>query len=168
MIRYILLVSGLLICLSLFSQQKCDSPSLSKTDLVLLQNFWIQFKEAINNKDKTKLANLCRFPFNCDYCVLDSNNSNDKPYIKVTKTLFGRSQYKIFLTERLIKEVNKHNLPDDISIFQPYYNTVDKKCSFSFSYIVVEENMHHPGMQHFFDIQKVNNQFKIISTWTIP
>jgi hypothetical protein len=168
MTRYLLLVSGLLISRGLFCQQKCDSASPSQTDKILMQNFWAEFKNAINNKDKHKLAKLCRFPFHCDYCILDSTKLNDKPYIYVTKTSFQKSQYKIFFADRLIKEVNKYNLPHDLFIFQPYYNTIDKKCSYSFSYIAREENTQHPGMQHLLDIQKVDGQFKIISAWTLP
>jgi hypothetical protein len=167
-IRYVFLLAGLSACLNLFSQQKCDSISLSQEDKVLLQNFWMDFKYAVNNKDKAKLSSLCRFPFICDYCILDTNRPNDKPYIKVSKNSFDQSQYKIFFAERLIKEINRHNLPQDIFIFQPYYNTIDKKCSYSFSYVAIEENAQHPGRQHLFDIQNVNGRFKIISAWTIP
>ncbi|WP_276504553.1 hypothetical protein [Terrimonas pollutisoli] len=134
----------------------------------LLQKFWMEFKHAVNKKDKNKLTSLCHFPFNCDYCILDSVKQSDKLYVKVTKTEFDKSQYKIFFTERLLKEVNKYNLPQDIFIFRLYYNTIDKKCSYSFGYVAREENAQHPGRQHFFDIQKINGQFKIISTWTIP
>lgn len=167
MIRYIISIAGLLASLASYSQQKCDS-NLIQADKVLLQDFWISFKEALNDKDKTKLENLCRFPFNCDYCILDSANQSDQPYIKVSKTSFEKSQYKIFFTDRLINEVNKHSLPKDIFIFKPYYNTLDKKCSYSFSYIALEENRQHPGRQHFFDVQKVKGKFKIISAWTVP
>ena len=163
----ILIIFGLLTATYSFSQQTCDSTNL-QADQVQLQTFWTAFKDAINNKDKTKLANLCRFPFTCDYCILDSNKQRNKPYIKVTKATFDRSQYQIFFNDRLVKEVNNHNLPQDLFIFQPYFNTVDKNCSYGFQYIAIEENAQHPGMQHWFDIQKVNGQFKIVSAWTLP
>ena len=86
----------------------------------------------------------------------------------MTKVSFDKSQYKIFFTDRLVKEVNKHNISKDLYIFQPYYNTVDKQCTYNFNYIAVDENKQHPGMQHFFDIEKINGQFKIVSTWTVP
>jgi hypothetical protein len=168
MIRLIFSISAIFVCLNLYGQQRCDSLSLSQADKTLLLNFWTEFKEALNNKDKVKLATLCRFPFTCDYCVLDSTKVNDKPYIKVTKEIFDSSQYGIFFKESLIKEVNIRDMPQDLFIFQPYYNTIEKKCSFYFSYIALEENEQHPGMQHFFDIQNVKGQFKIIGTWTIP
>jgi hypothetical protein len=168
MARYILSILWLLACLNSFSQQKCDSTSFSQTNKILLQNFWTEFKDAINNKDKTKLANLCHFPLRCDYCIFDSANSNDKPNVKVTKISFDSSQYKIFFTERLIREVNNHSLPRDIFIFQPYYDRVYRKCSYTFGYIAREENAQHPGMQIFFDLAKINGQFKIISSWTLP
>jgi hypothetical protein len=75
---------------------------------------------------------------------------------------------KSFLQIGLIRQINKHNIPEDLYIFQPYYNTVDKKCTYNFNYIAVDENKQHPGMQRFFDIEKINGQFKIISTWTVP
>jgi hypothetical protein len=167
MTRPLLLILGLLAAFNSICQQKCDTADL-RADKILLQKFWGEFKAAINQKDRTKLASLCRFPFTCDYCIVDSTQPNNKPYIKVTKTTFYKTQYQIFFADKLIKEVNKHNLPQDLFVFHPYYNTVDKKCSYSFQYIATDENAQHPGMQHFFDIQKVNGQFKIISTWTIP
>jgi hypothetical protein len=166
MTRYIFSITGLFACLNLFSQQMCDS--VSQTNKVLLQNFWAEFKNAINNKDTAKLSSLCRFPFNCDYCILDTTHPSHKPFIKVTKTSFYKSQYKIFFAEKLIKEVNKYDFPKDIFILKPYYNTYDKKCSYSFGYPVLEENEQHPGLGHYFDIQKINGKFKIISSWTIP
>ncbi len=166
MTRYILLSVGLLFYFTSFSQ-KCDGNTL-QADKALLQKFWTTFKQAVNNKDKAKLASLCRFPFNCDYCILDSTKQNVEPPIKVTKASFYKSQYKIFFTNRLIREVYKHDIPQDLYIFQPYYNTVDKQCTYNFNYIAVDENRRYPGMQRFFDIEKINGQFKIISTWTVP
>jgi hypothetical protein len=163
----LLIILGHLTASYSFSQQSCDSAKL-QADKVPLQNFWTAFKNAVKNKDKTKLANLCHFPFTCDYCILDSNKQRNKPYIKVTKATFDRSQYQIFFTDRLVKEVNKHNLPQDLFVFRPYFNTVDKSCRYSFQYIAKEENARHPGMQYWFDIQKVNGQFKIVSAWTLP
>jgi hypothetical protein len=157
---------GLLTSACSFSQQRCDSINL-RADEVHLQNFWIAFKHAVNQKDKTKLASLVRFPFTCDYCIA-SNKPGNKLYTKVTKATFNKSQYQIFFADRLVKEINKHNLPQDLFIFRSYYNTVDNKCSHSFQYIARDENAQHPGMQHFFDIQKVNGQFKIISAWALP
>jgi len=162
-----LIILGLLTAAFSFSQQKCDSSNL-QTDIVQLQSFWTVFKDAINQKDKVELASLVRFPFTCDYCIIDSTKQSNKPYVKVTKTTFDKSQYQIFFVDRLVKEVNKHNLPEDLFIFQPYFNKVDKKCSYSFQYNAQEENGQHPGKQHWFDLQKVNGQFKIISAWTLP
>jgi len=165
--HFLLVILGLLTAVCSISQQTCDSINL-QSDKVGLQKFWTAFKDAVNNKDKAKLASLCRFPFTCDYCILDSNKQRSRPYIMVTKATFDRSQYQIFFSDRLIKEINKHNLPQDLFIFKPYLNTIDKKCSYSFQYIASEENAQHPGTQHFFDIQKIDGQFKIISAWTLP
>lgn len=166
MTRYILLSVGILFCYTSVSQ-KCDSNFL-QADKALLQKFWATFKQAVNNKDKAKLATLCRFPFNCDYCIIDSTKQNQEPSTKVTKTSFDKSQYKIFFTDRLIKEVNKHSIPQDLYIFKSYYNTIDKKCAYNFNYLAVDENKQHSGMQYFFDIEKIKGEFEIISTWTVP
>ncbi|MXV53347.1 hypothetical protein GS399_20500 [Pedobacter sp. HMF7647] len=163
----LLIIFGLLTSAYAFSQQKCDSTNL-QVDKIQLQSFWTAFKNAINQKDKVKLASLVRFPFTCDYCILDTNRQKNQLYIKVTRATFDRSQYQIFFADRLVKEANKHNLPQDFFIFQPHFNTVDKKCTYSFQYIARDENAQHPGMQHWFDIQKVNGQFKIVSAWTLP
>ena len=96
-----------------FSQQKCDSANL-QADKAQLQNFWTSFKDAINQRDKVKLASLVRFPFTCDYCIIDGTKQSDKPHIKVTKATFDRSQYQIFFADRLVKEINKHNFPQDL------------------------------------------------------
>jgi hypothetical protein len=165
MTRSLLFILGLLAAFPLFSQQKCDSSAL-QADQELLQNFWTAFKDAVNHKDKVKLSSLCRFPFNCDYCLPESKKF--KPYIKVTKAMFDKTQHQIFFEDMLVTEINKYILPQDLFIFRPYYNTIHKKCTYSFGYIVRYENDQHPGMQHFFDIEKIDGQFKIISTWTLP
>ena len=162
-----IIILGLLIAGYSYSQQECDSTDL-QADKFQLQNFWTAFKDAVNQKDKVKLAALVRFPFTCDYCIIDSAKQSNKSHIKVARAVFDHSQYQIFFADRLVTEINKHNLPQDLFIFQPYYNTVDKKCSYSFQYVARNENFQHPGMQHFFDIQKVNGKFKIISAWTLP
>ena len=159
--------SGFLFATSLFCQQQCDSTNL-QADKDQLRMFWIALKESVNRKDKEKLSELVSFPFNCDYCIVDSAKGINKPYIKVTKTSFDKSQYQIFFAERLVTEINRRSFPADDSIFQSYYNTISKKCSYSFGYTVRDETSQHPGMQHFFDIQKVNGRFKISSAWTLP
>ena len=164
MIRQILTLVGLLVCANLIGQQKCDSISM-RADSALLHTFWTDFKQAINNRDRIKLSSLCRFPFNCDYCTLDTTKPSSKPSIKVTKALFNQSQYNIFFTYRLLKEINRHN---DIPISQPDFNTIDKKCFYSFSYVSRDDDKSHPGQQHFFDIQNINGRFKIVSAWTLP
>ena len=166
MIRNILFILGLLTASCSFGQE-CDSRVL-QADKVLLQDFWTAFKDAVNSKDKAKLASLCRFPFTCDYCISDNTRRSNKPYITVTKKTFYKLQYQIFFADSLVAAINKHSLPQDLFIFRPYYNTVDKKCSYTFGYTVRNETSQGPGMQHFFDIQKVNGQFKIISAWTLP
>lgn len=147
----LLVILELLTAAYSFRQQTCDGIDL-QADKALLQNFRTQFKDAANNKNKAKLANLCRFLFTCDCCILDTNKQRSKPCIKVTKLTFDKSQYQILFADRLVNEVNKRNLPENLFVFQPYFGTVDKKCSYSFRCIARDENAQHPGMQHWFDI----------------
>jgi hypothetical protein len=163
----LLLISGLLTGPFAFSQKTCDSTDL-QADKARLQSFWTAFKDAINHNDKAKLAGLVSFPFTCDYCIIDSSKQHNRSYVKVTRKTFDRSQYRIFFAGRLITEINRYDLPQDLFIFQPYYNKVDRECAYSFQYIARDEDARHPGMQHFFDIQKVNGNFKIIAAWTLP
>ena len=92
MIRPLLLILALLTAFNSICQQKCDSAEL-RNDKILLQKFWTEFKAAINYKDRTKLASLWRFPFACDYCIVDSTKPDDKPY-KVTRRIFDKTQYQ--------------------------------------------------------------------------
>jgi hypothetical protein len=166
--RYVKIIVGLLFAINLYGQEKCDVSKMSQQDKSILEKFWVNLKIALNAKDKVKLSTLINFPFNCDYCIIDSLHLSDEPFIKVAKKQFDTKQFKIFFEKKLVDYVNKYQLPKDISILTTHYNTVDKKCSFSFRYIAITENKQHPGRTEWFDIEKLNGEFKITSTWTLP
>lgn len=167
MTRTILLAIGLLVALNLFGQDTCSISKLTQQDRALLKQFLVDFKAAVVERNKTKLASLCQFSFACDYCVLDSTNQTYKPYVNVSRKEFEKSQYQIFFEERLRRAVIKYQSLEDF-IVTTYYDSTTKRCRYSFMYVVREENQQHPGMQRFFDVQKVKGKFKIISTWTVP
>jgi len=121
---------------------------------------------AVNTEDKLKLSSLIKFSFNCDYCILDSAKDKNYDYLKVTKKLFDKKQYKIFFDIKLKREINKHTtLLDILSITT---DGTGKKCDLNFGYASVEPSKTWEGQQHFFTIVKSNGKFLITSTWTVP
>lgn len=157
---YLNIAVGLLFTINLYGQKKCDFSETSQKDEILLKNFWKEFKDALNTKNKEKLSTLVQFPFNCNRCIIDTSHPTDEPSIRVTKKQFAKSQYKIFFENKLIDMVNKYHLPKDFFIFTSDYNTLNKKCSYSFNYISEIETKQHPGRQEWFDIQKINDDLK--------
>ena len=150
---------------SLFAQTpNCDKLKLTAADKKLLTQFWTDFKSAINSENKIKLASLVKFPFNCDYCILDTKKEKDYDYLKVTKKLFDKGQYKIFFDPKLKKTVNKNGNLLDI-LFVAFEN---KKCFYNFSYASVEPSKEWEGQQHFFSLNKINGKYFITSAWTVP
>ena len=150
---------------STFAQTpNCDKAKLTTADKKLLTQFWTDFKSAINSENKMKLASLVKFPFNCDYCIVDTTKEKDYDYLKVTKKLFDKGQYKIFFDNKLKKTVNNNvNLLD--ILFVAYEN---KECFYNFSYASVEPSKEWEGQQHFFSLQKINGKYFITSAWTVP
>jgi hypothetical protein len=150
---------------NLFAQTRnCDKSKLTVADKKLLTQFWTDFKSAINSENKIKLASLVKFPFKCDYCILDTTKEKDYDYLKVTKKLFDKGQYKIFFDQKLKKTVNKNvNLLD--ILFVVFEN---KKCFYNFSYTSVEPSKEWEGQQHFFSLNKINGKYFITSAWTVP
>ena len=159
---FILCAVGFLISLNSFGQSACQISNLSTEDKILINNFWIKFKTSINKEDKTMLSELCSFPFECDYC---DEKSIDPDKIKVTKELFNKKYFKVFFVVNLKNKVNSGNIWNTLS---PNYGSIDKRCSYRFSYPAVEPTNETPGMQIFIVIEKINGQFKITSTWTVP
>ena len=144
-LRFILLTAFVFSAASLFAQD-CNLKNLSETDKIILDSFWTNFKGAINSRDTQKLASLCSFPFPCTYCKK-----------KVTESSFYISEYKIFFESNFIAEINKHESPEEYFIFHGDYNQIHKGCSYVFSYFKRKEI--------FFDVTKVDNSYKITSTW---
>jgi hypothetical protein len=144
----------------------CTKSEISKIDSVLIEQFWADFKSAINNEDKAKLASLIRFSFNCDYCVLDSIKEKNYDYLKVSKKLFNRQQYAIFFDTKLKNTANRYDkLFDILSVSN---DEAGKVCQLSFSYVSFERTNTWEGQQHFFTIKKVRQKFLITAAWTIP
>src|SRR5690348_18379110 len=54
----------------IYGQDTNLDTKLSLQDSSLLNNFWTNFKSAINTNDKMKLATLCKFPFYCRPCKI--------------------------------------------------------------------------------------------------
>ena len=144
--KFILLIGFILSTTFLFGQDKCDLSKLSDTDKKILDNFWSDFKGAINSRDTQKLASLCSFPFPCTYCKK-----------KITQSSFYESEYKIFFEDDFVKEINKHSSAEDYFIFHGDFNQKHKGCSYVFSYSNRKEI--------FFDVTKIDNSYKITSTW---
>ena len=144
----------------------CDKSKISKADKVLIEQFWTDLKKAVNQEDKAKLSLLVQFPFNCDYCIQDSAKDKNYDYLKVTKELFEKKQYKIFFNIKLKKEINKQT-----ALFDLLSITTDgtgKKCDLNFGYASVEPSSTWEGQQRLFSIAKKNGKFLITSAWTIP
>ena len=108
------------------------------------------------------LAELCDFPFDCDYCD-DEEFQNDS--IKVSRKSFDKNQYKLFFNQKLKTHFNKKNI---LEILSPNYGALEEKCSYRFGYICIEPSSETEGRQIYFVIEKINGKFKIISTWTVP
>lgn len=150
---------------SLFAQTpNCDKSKLTAADKKLLTQFWTDFKSAINSENKIKLASLVKFPFNCDYCLLDTAKEKNYDYLKVTKGLFDKGQYKIFFDPKLKRIVN--NNADLLNIL--FMTLEDNKCYYNFSYASVEPSKKWEGQQHFFTLEKINGRYFITSAWTAP
>lgn len=141
----------------------CDKSKLSNSDKKLLIQFWNKFKRAVNSENKTELTTLIKFPFSCDYCVIDTGKERNSPYLKVTKRLFEKGQYKIFLDNKLKKLVNASYILDILSTVSE-----NNKCYYDFSYGSIEPSKITEGQQHFFSLNKINGEFVITSASTVP
>ncbi len=107
----------------------CGIDKLSNQDSGLLQDFCIQLKNAINDKDKEKLAALFNFPFYCDPCNDFIKIKGEEGFITVTKQLFIDSLYMAFFTPYLIETINQGNIFDMLHT----ENNIDQKtCSYFF------------------------------------
>jgi len=144
----------------------CDTSTISAADKILIEQFWIGFKNAVNAEDKLKLETFINLPFNCDYCIPGSGKETNVDLLKVTKKSFDQNQYKIFFDPKLKQTINKYSNLVDILSFT--YDDTGKKCSLNFGYVSVEPSKDWEGQQHFFSLDKIHGKFLITSVWTVP
>ena len=141
----------------------CDKNNLTASDKKMLSEFWTGFTTAVNSDDPVRLASYIKFPFKCDYCILDSTKEKTN-YLNVTKQMFKKKQYKIFLDSKLKKQLNKTK-----SILEILYVAFEnKKCLLNFYYTSVDPSIQWEGQQHFFSLEKLNGKFLITGAWTVP
>ena len=134
---------------------------MSKADRKLIEQFWVEFKQAVNTKDKVKLSSLINFSFNCDYCIIDSTKDPNYEYLKVTRKLFDKKQHKIFFDKKLLNTINKY--PRLFNLLSITTDGTGKICDLNFGYASVEPSKTWEGQQHFFTIRKINKKFLITS-----
>lgn len=144
----------------------CDTSTISVADKILIEQFWIGFKNAVNAEDKLKLETFINFPFNCDYCIPGSGKEPNDDFFTVTKKLYNENQYKIFFDPKLKQTINKYSNLVDILSFT--YDDTGKKCSLNFGYVSVEPSKDWEGQQRFFSLDKIHGKFLITSAWTVP
>ena len=162
------IIFGLLFSLTCYGQDTDIDRTISLQDSILLQNFWIDFKNAITKKDKGKLATLCEFPFYCRPCIDDSTlKKNDHVTIKVTKKLFYESQYKEFFDRPIKEEVEKHKIFETY-IFYPAFDDKNRRDGFMFSYAIIAPSKIWEGLQGFIYLSKKSGKFKITGIDTVP
>ena len=147
----------------------------SSKDSILLARFWYRFKKAVNDEDKNAIASICKFPFYCRPCISDTSVTHKINYnahtVKVTKNLFEESQYKVFFSNHVKIEINRHK-NFDLYIFHRTRNNYDKYDGFEFSYILIEpsNNLSHwtEGAQGFIELKKNNNEYLIDGIDEVP
>ncbi|MBP8115081.1 MAG: hypothetical protein KAY50_06980 [Chitinophagaceae bacterium] len=166
--RILTLIFALLFSLSSYGQDPNLDTTISFQDSVLLCNFWTDFKSAILEKNKDKLAVLCEFPFYCRPCIDDTTlKDNDHIVIKVTKKLFYESQYKVFFSkpiEDLIEKYQKFKA----YIFQPTFDNKFKRNGFMIGYTIVSPSKKWEGLQGFIFLSNESGKFKITGVNTVP
>lgn len=165
-ISFLLFISLFFGQVSIGQSSYCDKAKISKADKKLIEQFWAGFKKAVNTKDKIKLSSLIKFSFNCDYCIVGTTNNKRNNYLKVTKKLFDKNQYKIFFDPKLKNTINKYPILFDILSIAS--DGTGKNCSFNFGYAAVEPSKNWEGQQHLFSLDKIKGKFLITSAYTIP
>jgi hypothetical protein len=164
----LIITFGLLFSLTSSGQNTNIDRTISHQDSTLLLNFWTDFKSAITQKDKNKLATLCEFPFYCRPCIDDTSlKNNDHVTIKVTKKLFYESQYKEFFDKPVKDEVEKHKI-FEMYIFYPSFDDKNKRKGFMFSYTIAAPSKSSEGLQGFIYLTKKSGKFKITGIDTVP
>ena len=170
MTRFLTLTTAILFSLTVYGQDANFDNNLSVQDSSLLANFWRDFKNAVNNNDKVKLATLCKFPFYCRPCIDDTTlKRNNHVTIKVTKNLYNDSQYKLFFDKPIKDEVNKHKTFDTY-IFIPTFDNRHRtqQIGYKFSYTIVAPSKSWEGLQGFIFLDKIDGKYKITGIDTVP
>lgn len=129
-----------------FAQTDCSVSHLPPSDKQLLMNFWNDFRLALNIKDTQKFAQLCSFPFPTNYKGKIKSSSN---FTELAK---------IFFKDELIARINGHPLPESILIVHGDYREKHRGCVYDFYYETKSKEIH-------FDLTKVDNGYKITSSW---
>lgn len=165
MSRFILLLTVILNVSKANGQSICNTNTLSWKDQVLLQEFCVKFKEAVDTKDPQKLSTFFNFPFTCDFCKTDSTERSNKPYVRVTKKLFTSSKYKHFLTEYLVEKVNSEDLYQNLQVADAEQMG---RCAFYISFPILKPFKGREGVQGFLTVENIKGRYKISSAWAIP
>jgi len=161
--RIVLTLIAIILFINGYTQKIDPTVTISRSDSILLQNFWSTFKAAVTKEKKAQLLTICEFPFYCTPCLNDTNiKSNNQATIKVTKELFLRSVYKMFFEKPIQKKVLE--VPD----FTPTLNIRNKQDGFVLIYTIVAPSDHWEGQQGMITLKKINGKYKITGIDTIP
>jgi hypothetical protein len=172
----IILITSFVFTFHLYGQVNYDTAKasnqddiLSKQDSILLQKFWTTFKTAVITKDKIKLSTSFKFPFTCVECLDDTTIKHHNPYyITVTRSLFEKKCYRFFLERQVLQFVNENQLSQISDIFGPSYNEKQEKIGYEFGYIVSSVPGTELSEKVFIYLEKINGEFKITGTDTVP
>jgi len=140
----------------------CDIEKITKNDKQLINDFWTNFKTAVNKKDKVALSSLIKFPIICDYC---QGLSSKQLYVKLSEKEFKEKYFEFFLDPKLMKRVNE---TQDIFSILVINKDEAGKCGIDFGYNSIEHSETSEGQQHFFSLKKVKGKYLITSAWTMP
>lgn len=149
---------------SLYGQDTVISPQ----DSVLLRNFWGDFTKAIKNKDKTKLTELCKFPFYCRPC-LDYLPAKDTipETILVTSESYQKELFKLFFEDPLRGEIGRKE-KFNLGLFREAFDDRREKNGFWFGYFIVPPYDNREGIQGIIYLKKKHNRYKIVGIDVVP
>jgi hypothetical protein len=166
--KLIILILVLFLTTNAFGQTQKKEKEITKTEKILLQKFWKEFKTSLDNNDKKKLATICNFPFFCHPCIDDTTlKVNDKVTIKVTETIFMTNIYDFLFYKEIKKEFDKHK-NFELYFFSRAFNDKQKPSGFMFSFTLVAPSKTWEGVQGFIYLNKINGVFKITGIDTVP
>jgi hypothetical protein len=164
--------SVLLIILFTVSMQlpTVQGQSITKKDSLLLSSFWNDFRNAIDQQDKNKLATLFQFPFYCSQCTdyVAANDPNSVTVL-VTQRLLLDSVYQLFYALPTLNSRNQDLWKSDFVFMRSGYD--DKglpKNEFVFSYVLIPPSKTWEGSQGFVYVKKIKGKYRIIGMDTVP